>query len=125
MFARIEEAIRPFKKAAMFELAEQGYASPFEQLVACVISIRTLDEVSAPTARTLFDVARTPNKHVGFGVGPHQCLGMNLARIELESALRALLTRFPRLRLDPERLPARKIESLMFRGFARLPVRAD
>jgi len=60
MFARIAEAIRPFKKAAMFELAEQGYDSPFQQLIACVISIRTFDEVSAPTARRLFDVARTP-----------------------------------------------------------------
>ena len=60
MFARIEEAIRPFKKAAMFELREQGFTSVFEQLVACIISIRTLDEVSAPTARRLFEVARTP-----------------------------------------------------------------
>ena len=34
-----------------------------------------------------FDVARTPNKHLGFGVGHHQCLGMNLARMELEAAL--------------------------------------
>ena len=58
-------------------------------------------------------------------MGPHQCLGMSLARIELEAALRALLARFPRLRLDPERLPVRIVDSLMFRGFARLPVRAD
>lgn len=72
-----------------------------------------------------FDVTRGANKHIGFGVGPHQCLGMNLARIELELALRALVARFPRLRLDPERLPVRKVESLIFRGFARLPVRAD
>jgi cytochrome P450 PksS len=70
-----------------------------------------------------FDIARMPNKHIGFGVGPHQCLGMSLARMELESALRALLKRFPRLHLDPERHPVRKIESLTFRGFARLPVR--
>ena len=56
---RIREAIRPFPKAAMFELAEEGFASPFEQLVACIISIRTLDEVSLPTARRLFERART------------------------------------------------------------------
>ena len=60
MFVQIEEAILPFRKAAMFELAEDGYRTPFEQLVACIISIRTLDEVSAPTARKLLDVARTP-----------------------------------------------------------------
>jgi len=56
----IGDAVRPFPKAAMFELAEEGFNSPFEQLVACMISIRTYDEVSLPTARRLFARARTP-----------------------------------------------------------------
>ena len=55
----IGDAIRPFPKAAMFELSEEGFASPFEQLVACMISIRTYDEVSLPTACRLFARART------------------------------------------------------------------
>jgi endonuclease-3 len=59
---RIREAVRWFPKAAMFELAEQGFDSPFEQLVACIISIRTLDEVMIVTARALFDRARTPEE---------------------------------------------------------------
>jgi endonuclease III len=58
--ARIREAVRPFPKAAMFELADDGFASPFEQLVACVISIRTRDEETVAIARRLFGVARTP-----------------------------------------------------------------
>lgn len=57
---RIRVAVRPFAKAAMFELADDGFSSPFEQLVACVISIRTRDEVTIPTARKLFARARTP-----------------------------------------------------------------
>lgn len=57
---RIREAVKPFPKAAMFELADEGYSSPFEQLIACMISIRTYDEVSLPTARRLFEQARTP-----------------------------------------------------------------
>src|SRR5262245_12229186 len=56
----IREAVRPFPKAALFELAEEGFRSPFEQLVACIISIRTLDEVTLPTALHLFALARTP-----------------------------------------------------------------
>jgi len=60
VFLRIREAVRPFPKAALFELAEEGFRSPFEQLVACIISIRTLDEVTLPTARLLFALARTP-----------------------------------------------------------------
>lgn len=46
--------------AAMFELASEGFGSVFEQLVACVISIRTMDEVMLTTARRLFAKARTP-----------------------------------------------------------------
>jgi endonuclease III len=53
-------AVGPYPKAAMFELAEQGYSTPFEQLIACIISIRTLDEVSLPTARRLLERARSP-----------------------------------------------------------------
>lgn len=56
----ISKAVAPWPKAAMFELAEDGFNSPFEQLVACMISIRTYDEVSLPTARKLFTRARTP-----------------------------------------------------------------
>ena len=56
----IEEAIRPYPKAAMFELAERGYTSLFEQLISCVISIRTLDETTIPVSLRLFEVARTP-----------------------------------------------------------------
>ena len=56
---RISEAVAPFPKAAMFELAERGYGSLFEQLIACIISIRTLDEVSLPVSERLFAVART------------------------------------------------------------------
>lgn len=60
MLARIREAVRPYPKAALFELAERGVTSVFEQLIACIISIRTLDEVTLPTAQRLFEKARTP-----------------------------------------------------------------
>jgi endonuclease-3 len=57
---RINEAVRPFPKAAMFELADEGFASAFELLVACIISIRTRDETTLIAARRLFEVARKP-----------------------------------------------------------------
>ncbi|HEU4539069.1 MAG TPA: endonuclease III, partial [Polyangiaceae bacterium] len=47
-------------KAALFELAEDGFGTPFEQLVACIVSIRTYDEVTLPASRRLFAEARTP-----------------------------------------------------------------
>ncbi len=46
-------------------------------------------------------LGRTPNPHLGFGAGPHACLGARLARIESEELLRALI-QFPRIELvDP------------------------
>jgi len=44
----------------MFALADEGYRSLFEQLVACILSIRTRDEVSLVAARRLFEAARRP-----------------------------------------------------------------
>ena len=59
--ARIREAIRPFPQAALFALVEEGFDSPFELLMACIISIRTFDEVTLPCAHRLFALARTPS----------------------------------------------------------------
>jgi endonuclease-3 len=58
---RIEQAVQPWPKAALFQLAEEGYTSVFEQLLACMISIRTYDEVTLPVSRKLFARARTPS----------------------------------------------------------------
>src|SRR5207302_1870906 len=59
---RIREAVKPFAKAMLFEIYEDGHTSAFEQLVACIISIRTRDETSLVAVRRLFAVARTPEQ---------------------------------------------------------------
>ncbi len=58
--AAIGEAVRPYPPAALFQLADEGFGSAFEQLMACIISIRTKDEVTLPAAQQLFALARTP-----------------------------------------------------------------
>jgi endonuclease-3 len=62
MLARIRETVRGFADAAMFALAARGHGTLFEQLVACILSIRTLDEVSLPTSLALLERARTPEQ---------------------------------------------------------------
>lgn len=62
MLRRIRHEVKQFADAAMFDLADQGFSTPFHQLAACVISIRTFDEVSLPAAIRLFKVAPTPEK---------------------------------------------------------------
>lgn len=58
----IRVAIRPFPMAALFALYEVGYTSLFEQLIACLISVRTHDETTVVCAPQLFALARTPQQ---------------------------------------------------------------
>lgn len=48
-----------------------------------------------------FRVDRSSNEHLAFGIGPHYCLGANLARMEIETVIGVLLERLPDLRLVP------------------------
>jgi hypothetical protein len=69
-----------------------------------------------------FRVARTENRHLSFGYGPHFCLGAPLARLEAEIGVAALLRRRPTLALADE--PLEWSDSFVLRGVKALPVRA-
>ncbi|MGW2200784.1 cytochrome P450 [Streptomyces sp. NPDC001774] len=71
------------------------------------------------------DVHRKATGHLGFGHGIHQCLGQQLARVEMTVALPALLRRFPTLRLavPAEEVPLRA--NMNIYGVHRLPVTWD
>jgi cytochrome P450 len=70
----------------------------------------------------VLDVGRAARSHLSFGFGPHQCLGQNLARLELQIVFDTLFRRIPGLRLDAPvaDLPV-KDDALVF-GLNRLPV---
>jgi cytochrome P450 len=63
-----------------------------------------------------FDILRSPNRHVGFGTGIHQCIGLQLARVEASVAIGALMQRFPKL--DSVSKETRWVNSTKFRGLA-------
>jgi cytochrome P450 len=67
-----------------------------------------------------FDVSRSPNPHLSFGIGAHFCLGAHLARLEAKVFFEELLTRFVSIELTDE--PTR-IRSNLNTGLRRLPVR--
>jgi endonuclease-3 len=60
-FPLIAEVVAPYPKAGLSQLMDEGHTTTFEQLVACIISIRTLDEIMLPVARRLFEVVTTPH----------------------------------------------------------------
>ena len=69
----------------------------------------------------LFDIARTPNRHLSFGDGPHFCAGAALARMEGRIAIPAILARFPAMRLANDR-PLTWKGGVVLRGLESLPV---
>jgi cholest-4-en-3-one 26-monooxygenase len=67
-----------------------------------------------------FDVGRTPNEHVAFGIGEHFCLGSNLARLEIRVMFEELLRRLPDMELAG---PVARLRSNFINGIKRMPVR--
>ena len=67
-----------------------------------------------------FDVRRTPNAHLSFGIGAHFCLGAQLARLEARVFFEELLTRFATIELAGEPV---KTRSNFINGYKRMPVR--
>jgi cytochrome P450 len=68
-----------------------------------------------------FDPFRPMKPNLGFGHGPHTCLGMHVARTEMVYGIAALLERFPELRLDPD-APSPRVIGLYERGADAVPV---
>lgn len=68
-----------------------------------------------------FDLTRSPNLHLAFGVGPHFCLGARIGRLQMEVMLRELLTRLPAIDVTT---PARRAHSNFLNSAKSLGVKA-
>ncbi len=67
-----------------------------------------------------FRIDRNPNRHLGFGIGEHFCLGAHLARLEIEVAYKYLLPRIQEVELTG---PVDRLHSGLVGGLKRLPIR--
>jgi cholest-4-en-3-one 26-monooxygenase len=77
------------------------------------------DERVFPNPNT-FDVGRTPNEHLAFGIGTHFCLGNALARLEIRVMFEELLRRLPDIALAGS---VERLRSSFINGIKRMPVR--
>jgi hypothetical protein len=125
----VEESLRMEPAAAVVD----RYATREVPLAGVTIARRDLVRVSITAANRdpaafadpdRFDLGRPEAaRHLAFARGPHFCIGAHLARLETVTAVRTLLSRLPRLRLDPEH-PA-PVRGLVFRKPAELRVLWD
>ncbi len=68
----------------------------------------------------VFDVGRTPNEHLAFGIGQHSCLGLNLARLEIRVMFEEILKRMPDIEQGGN---VRRLRSNFINGFKEIPVK--
>jgi len=97
-----------------------GVKIPKGAMVQVVLGAANHDEARWEEP-TKFDIFRPPKQHMAFAFGPHRCLGMDLARMETEVVLNAVLDRLPNVRLDPAAEDVH-ITGRIFRAPRRLPV---
>ena len=114
----VQHSIIRFAKA---EIEIGGETIAPSDRVILMLAAGNRDEAVFPNSETL-DIARDPNRHLGFGLGIHFCLGAPLARMEGAIALNALIQKFPNLTLAIPRDTVKWRPNSLLRGLAELPV---
>lgn len=95
-----------------------------EGVIASILSANHDAEAFGPSGFADFSVPEQRPTHLGFGFGPHQCIGQTLARLELNYGLPRLFERYPEMRLEDENVHSlRYREDRAFFGLRELNVR--
>lgn len=117
---RYTSIVRAMRRVAMEDTEIRGVPIREGESVVMVYASanRDADVFDAPFE---FRVDRTPNEHVALGMGPHYCLGANLARMEIAVVLERIIARLPGLRLEPGVQPVAR-ELQIVRAVEKMPV---
>lgn len=114
---RLESPIQFFARKAMKDVVIDGVEVPVGRSLLMMFASANRDERFWEDPER-FDVRRKASEHLGFGQGVHQCMGNNLARMEIRALLVALAKRVQRFEISH----SERARNNMLRGFARLDV---
>lgn len=115
---RLASPIRGFTRYAAADFDLDGTVIPAGARVLVLFASANRDErhYEAPDR---FDIRRNPRDHVGWGHGPHSCVGMHLARLEMELLLGSLVRHVATLEVDTPSFAYNNV----LQGFKNLPMR--
>jgi cytochrome P450 len=116
-FLRYESSNQLGNRVTTEAVAIGGVQMPAGTFVTLCIGAANRDPAQFTDPENL-DIGRTPNRHLAFATGPHQCAGMALARLEGAIAISRFLTRFPGYELNGTSVRGGRVR---FRGFLRVP----
>src|SRR6266542_316990 len=120
-FVQLGDGGAAFPRVTTEEVELSGVTLPAGVAVLPVLSAANRDPAAFADPDRL-DLTRTDNPHVGFGAGVHHCLGAQLARMELQEALRGVLRRLPGLRVAVPDSELRFKSGMIIRSLETLPV---
>jgi len=117
---RFSSPVSHFKRTVMEDTIIRGQSIKAGERVVMFYGSANRDEDIFESPNT-FDITRDPNPHVAFGAGgPHLCLGMHVARVELAVMFKELLTLMPNIRSDGE---FERMHSSFIAGIHSMPVK--
>jgi cytochrome P450 len=120
-FLRYDSSVQSTGRVALEDIDDLGGKKiPKGESVLCLLGSANRDPAVYPDRPDRLDITRPNVKPLSFGGGIHFCLGAQLARIEAEIAIAALLRRLPDLRLDDAESPEWR-PTFVLRGLKRLP----
>ncbi|SMX60822.1 Putative cytochrome p450-like enzyme [Bradyrhizobium sp. ORS 285] len=111
--------VRHFMRTALCDTEVAGQPIREGEALALFFHSANRDETMFENAGT-FRIDRSPNPHIAFGRGPHICMGLQLARMQMRALFAELLQRTKRIELAGR---VRRVESPFMSGVSALPVR--
>jgi cytochrome P450 len=118
---RLEVPLLNITRLATADAEVGGVTIPAGSTVMLMLAAANRDENRYPDPDSFNIFRENPKPHISFGNGPHACIGLHLARLEMRTALNVLLDRLPNLRMDPEGDDPH-IRGQVFRSPTSLPV---